>query len=86
MSDFYQDRREGGHLPADRDFDQLVTKPLIVLTTSKIAKVSQEVCADCPQNYGGECRAFYIPHSEEEYLQRTSKRPSMNCQREVVHQ
>lgn len=32
----------------------------------KIARVPDEVCKGCPQNYEGVCRAFSFPHSMAE--------------------
>ena len=49
----------------------------------KIANVSDEVCKDCPQSWQGECRAYSMSHSKEEYEHRISKGQStidsMSC-------
>lgn len=38
----------------------------------KIRRTPDEVCAPCPQNYEGECRAYSLPHSDAERQARTT--------------
>ena len=40
---------------------------------NKVSDVADSVCEDCPQNWQGTCRAFNLPHTEEERLHRTSQ-------------
>jgi len=46
----------------------------------KIGRVSDEVCAQCAQCWEGECRAFTVPHSEAERIQRVTD-PRGACQK-----
>jgi len=39
----------------------------------KIKNVSDSLCRKCHQCYEDKCRAFCVPHSEEERLQREGK-------------
>jgi len=40
---------------------------------NKIRDVSDELCVHCTQAWEGECRAYLVPHSKEEYEYRKSK-------------
>lgn len=42
---------------------------------NKIVDVADEVCEECPQAWGGECRAFLLPHSKEEREHRLTGGP-----------
>ena len=44
----------------------------------KIREIQDKVCEGCSQNYYGECRAYEMPHSQEESEQRKSGMP--NCE------
>ncbi len=45
----------------------------------KILKVDDKVCEGCPQNWEAVCRAYSMPHSEEEREFRTQGKIRMLC-------
>lgn len=54
------------------------------MTERKIRKVPDTLCAKCPQQFDGECRAYMMPHSDDEYLQRKSD-PRALCEERDLH-
>lgn len=38
----------------------------MVVLNKAVPNTPDETCEECPQCWGGECRAFCVPHSEEE--------------------
>ena len=52
----------------------------------KIYAVGDEVCFQCSQNYKGECKAFSIAHTQEEYLFRTKGNGKALCQELILKQ
>lgn len=48
---------------------------------NKAYLVEDELCELCPQCWQGECRAFLVPHSEEERKHRESGDVPMLCLR-----
>ncbi|KKN66933.1 hypothetical protein LCGC14_0466130 [marine sediment metagenome] len=57
------------------------------LIENKIANVIDTVCEDCPQNIEDTCRAFNVPHSDEERVQRsqlTVSGKTQNCMDQTV--
>jgi len=56
---------------------------MLQTVTGKIRDVPDSVCEGCPQNYQGECRAYLVPTSDEERLQRlrlNAEGSFLNCE------
>lgn len=52
----------------------------------KIRNVQDAVCKGCSQLWNGECRAFQMPHSDEEYEHRKKGGEKANCRRKRTGQ
>ena len=53
------------------------------MVTNKIAPVQDALCELCAQCWEGECRAYQMPHSSEEAMQRMAD-PQGLCQIPVL--
>jgi len=54
------------------------------MTVFKLKDVDDSVCEGCSQNWDGECRAYLMPHSDEERKSRSAAK--RNCSIEAYEE